>query len=142
MYNVLLVAKYIINHCNNINVPVSNLKLQKLLYFVQADFLVNTDSPCFPEEIEAWEFGPVIPVVYQRYKIYGSSPIPRTISSMVGRIELSDRIRIMRMVDRCAKYSASRLVELTHRQDPWINAYSPRRRNIIPKRSIKEFFME
>ena len=76
MYSALVVARYIIKRCNELNRPISNLKLQKLLYFVQAEFLVGEGSACFPEEIEAWDFGPVVPEVYHRYKAYGSASIP------------------------------------------------------------------
>lgn len=75
MYNALTVAKYIIKRCNDTNRIISNLKLQKLLYFVQAEFLVTTTHACFPEEIEAWDFGPVVPEVYHRYKAYSSIKI-------------------------------------------------------------------
>ncbi len=142
MYSVLLVAKYIIKYCNEKNYSVSNLKLQKLLYFAQAEFLVSTGSPCFPEEIEAWDFGPVVPEVYHRYKVYGSSNIPYISTSLLGRISPPDKALIEDMVDQCAKYTASQLVEITHHQDPWVRAYAPYRSNIITKRSIRDFFAE
>jgi len=47
---------------------ISNLKLQKLLYYAQAWHLVNFDVPLFGDSIEAWDFGPVIPNVYRQYK--------------------------------------------------------------------------
>ena len=78
MYNALSVAHYIIGACSRLNFGISNLKLQKILYFVQAEFLVSTPThtPCFSERIEAWDFGPVVPVVYHKYKVYGSGLIP------------------------------------------------------------------
>ena len=142
MYSVQLIARYIIKYCNKKNYSVSNLKLQKLLYFVQAEFLVSTGKPCFPEEIEAWDFGPVVPEVYHRYKVYGSSNISHMPSRPLGFIAPSDKEIIEEMVDLCAEYTASQLVEITHQQDPWINAYAPYRSNIISKKSIKEYFME
>ena len=54
MYNALLVANHIVKYCNSKNHPISNLKLQKLLYFVQAEFLVSKGIPCFREAIEAY----------------------------------------------------------------------------------------
>ena len=142
MYRVLIVARHIIKYCNEMNYPVSNLKLQKLLYFVQAEFLVNKDEPCFPEEIEAWDFGPVVPEVYHRYKVYGSSSIPYINTGILGRISSPDRIMIEEMVDQCAKYTASQLVDITHNQDPWIKAYTPYKSNIITKKSIRDYFAE
>ena len=125
MYGVLLVAKYIIQHCDENHTPVSNLKLQKLLYFVRAEFLANTGKPCFPEDIEAWDFGPVVPEVYHKYKVYGSLCIPYMDSGLIGRIAPDDQRRINGIVDKCTQYTASQLAEITHRQTPWIEAYAP-----------------
>ena len=77
-YDVLDVAHYIITYSNEKNYGISNLKLQKLLYFVQAHFLLNQPKhkPCFDEPIQAWDIGPVIVKVYLQYKQYGSSDIP------------------------------------------------------------------
>lgn len=82
MYHVLDVCRYIINYSNENDYGISNLKLQKILYFVQAFFLISSESknPCFVEKIEAWDLGPVVPEAYHEYKQYGSGDIP-TITS-------------------------------------------------------------
>ena len=72
MYSAIDVAKYIIWFCKENGYSISNLKLQKLLYFVQAQFLISTGAPAFKEEIEAWDFGPVVSKVYQYFKMWGS----------------------------------------------------------------------
>lgn len=76
-YDVLEVSRHIINYSNRMRYGVSNLKLQKLLYFVQAYFLAFTESgtPCFKEKIEAWDFGPVVPNVYYYFCGYGAMKI-------------------------------------------------------------------
>ncbi len=142
VYSAIDVAKYIIKHCKEKNLPVSNLKLQKLLYFVQAEFLVVKNEPCFEEEIEAWDFGPVVPVVYREYKIFGSANIPCITNDNYEPdvISADDKETINGIVDMVAPYSASQLVSITHQQDPWRNAYSSRRNNVITNDSIREFF--
>lgn len=75
MYSVVDISRYIIHYCKQQGYYISNLKLQKILYFVQAEFLVELHAPCFSEEIEAWDFGPVVPEVYHEYKHFGSSNI-------------------------------------------------------------------
>lgn len=143
MYSALLVARFAINHCNEIKTSISNLKLQKILYFIQADFLVNKNEPCFYEEIEAWNLGPVVPEVYMAFKIYGSSNIPfQKDYTVMEAISKPDQIRIMNMTEKCSKYSTSALVDITHKQAPWRNAYQPYRSNIIEKESIKKYFSE
>lgn len=142
MYSAIDVAKYIIVRCNQLGKTISNLKLQKILYFVQAEFLVSQDQPCFHEQIEAWDFGPVIPDVYHRYKVYGSASIPRVRDDNYCPFDKKDRGLADGIIDECAKYSASTLVEITHRQSPWITAYQKYSGAIITNSSIKSFFQE
>lgn len=137
MRHVLDIAKYIIAYCGYKGYSISNLKLQKILYFVQAEYLVATGMPCFREEIEAWDFGPVVPEVYREYKIFGSGNIPIFI---IERNVLLDDGLINGMVDECAKYTPSQLVEITHKQTPWMEAYRHGMNRIISKDAIKEYF--
>lgn len=75
-YNVIDVASYIINYSNQINRPINNLKLQKLLYYVQAAVLVKANHMCFDSKIIAWKFGPAVPETYHYYAEYGRDDIP------------------------------------------------------------------
>ncbi len=144
MYSAISIAKYIIAHESASNRTVSNLRLQKLLYFVQAQFLVTTGSACFSDPIEAWDFGPVVPTVYHEYKIFGSSNIPCFVDcDGVLDISTSDKSIIDKMVDRCSKYTTPTLVSFTHDQRPWKDAYfRPYKNNQITNESIKSFFEE
>ena len=76
MYSAKEVARYIIDYSCDQGRTVSNLRLQKLLYFVQVEFLVNRGKACFKDEIHAWHYGPVVPEVYYEYRMYGPSTIP------------------------------------------------------------------
>lgn len=64
MTDALTLAKYIVTKCVNDDCPISNLQLQKILYFIQVDSLKRTGTPAFLDNIEAWQFGPVVPRVY------------------------------------------------------------------------------
>lgn len=142
MYSALSVARHIIRKCDELGRTISNLKLQKILYFVQAEFLVDTNKPCFNEAIEAWSFGPVVPEVYRAYKVYGSANIPVRAASGVDFISQEDQQIIDAMVERCAAYSASQLVEITHHQEPWIKAYKQGYNQVITQDSIQQYFAE
>ena len=72
--NVFEVAKYIVKNSEN---GVSNLELQKYLYLLQAAFLKYHNSPLFDSKIEAWRNGPVVREMYDMFKIFGSSKIPK-----------------------------------------------------------------
>ncbi len=158
MLNVLNVARYVINYSNQQDYGISNLRLQKLLYFIQAHYLTCTDSdsPCFSDEIEAWDFGPVIPAVYHEFKRFGSGNIPTITSYIVfddkdiwsahsvefdnESIPKCDQEKINKVVDKFSSYSTTSLVSLTHNQRPWKEAYSGLNNGVISKESIKEYF--
>lgn len=158
LYNVLDISRYIINYSNQKGYGISNLKLQKILYFVQAYFLTNTKShtSCFNERIEAWDFGPVVPEAYHEYKQYGSGNIPsiewyilfdkddiwnsKKVKFDNSVIKDEDKVLIDRVVDKFADYSATDLVSLTHNQSPWIDAYIPYLNNEITIDAIREYF--
>ncbi len=158
LYNVLDISRYIINYSNEKDYGISNLKLQKILYFVQAYFLTNNPNgrPCFREKIEAWDFGPVVPKAYREYKQYGSANIP-VMSSFVdfydddiwnserkwfdsNIISAEHKEMINAVVDKFANYSATDLVTLTHKQAPWNDAYVPHMNNEITVDAIRGYF--
>lgn len=139
MYDVQLIARYVINRCAQKERPISNLKLQKILYFVQAEFLVGMGEACFDDDIEAWTYGPVVPAVYFEYKIFGSTNIPDQGDDGFESISRKDKDHLDAIIDAAAKYSASSLVEITHRQSPWGNAYR-REDKVIKQSEIKDYF--
>lgn len=73
-YSALDISKYIINKCTVEHDAVSNLQLQKILYYIQKRFLQN-GLMAFDDDFEAWQFGPVVPSVYNRYSSFGGTPI-------------------------------------------------------------------
>lgn len=151
-YSANEIAKEIIIYSNDNNYPISNLKLQKLLYFIQAIFLNEFHRACYEDTIEAWSFGPVVPSVYHNYKIFGAGNIPKKIfdkdsfasiftdTSFGFHISSEDKKNVDEIVDDFSDYTASELVDITHHQDPWLDAYIPRFNNEITKEAILCYF--
>ena len=139
-YQARDIAEYIIYREASQGRTVSNLRLQKLLYFVQAQFIVQKDAPCFTERMEAWDFGPVVPEVYRAYKFYGSNAIPYSKTNF--NISKTDMMLIDIMLDHCGQYSTSTLVDMTHAQTPWKSAYQNPFDNEITLRSMFHYFRE
>ena len=139
MYTAINIAKYIISYYYEHKRTVSNLKLQKLLYFIQAEFLVAKGERCFKEKIEAWDFGPVVPEVYKKYQMYGGANIPVFKTLEYGYISPDDKKLIDGILDECAPYSAAALVEITQNQRPWKVAYYGDDKEVRPD-LIKEYF--
>lgn len=142
MYDALLISSFIIGYSNKKGYGISNLKLQKILYFIQAYFLITKDEPCFSDLIEAWDFGPVVPTVYQEFKQFGGGNIPYTDNYFEENnlIHEDNKEDIKRVVDRFKDFTSTDLVTLTQSQTPWKRAYTPFADNIITNESIKEYF--
>lgn len=75
MYDADEVAKLAIDVCMDEGNPVTNLKLQKILYFLWIDWYRGTGEYLFDDRMEAWYYGPVVPDVYHRYRTFIEDPI-------------------------------------------------------------------
>lgn len=76
MYSAIVLSKYIVSKCTTEDHPISNLQLQKILYYIQKDY-IRRDMLAFSDAIEAWQFGPVVPNVYYYFCGYGAMTIDR-----------------------------------------------------------------
>lgn len=113
------------------------LKLQKLLYLAQGWSFVWDGKAAFRDDFEAWQYGPVNERVYETFRRYGRSEIPRS----EGRCFLMDsdiQETLKAVWIEYGRMTAYDLVELTHRQQPWRNAYAHGIR--ITNDSIKQYF--
>lgn len=155
-YNVMDIARYIINYAHKTKQSISNLKLQKLLYYVQAAFLISDrEHVCFRDVILSWRHGPVIRRVYDEYSRYGAGEIPyqssyQKIALVDGRLRLKretftdqflsedDAALIDRVLDGLLPYDAWYLVDRTHEEEPW-KALPCYNEEITPE-SIQEYF--
>lgn len=124
MANVFEVADFFIQIANQSeDDQMTNLKLNKLLYYAQGVFLARTNNPLFDNNIEAWPHGPVVPEVYHKYKVCGKNSIPSEKddlnSSSFSEEELETLLDVMR---EFGQYTGSALVAFTHKEDtPWSN---------------------
>lgn len=110
--------------------PVTNLALQKLLYFAHGLHLMETGQPLVSGYFEAWQYGPVHPGAYQAFKAAGSraidfracrrdvitgetSPLPRL-------NDIDTRMRVLQVLQTYRQMTPGRLVEISHAEDaPW-----------------------
>jgi uncharacterized phage-associated protein len=117
---------------------MSNMKLQKMLYYEQGFHLAVFGTPLFEEDIEAWMYGPVVPAVYEVYKDYGYNGID---PGEAEEISLSDREQAL--FDEVYKvygaYSAIGLMNMTHRESPWANTPAGVG-SVISREKMVEFF--
>lgn len=110
------VAKFIVQHSSQ----VSNLKLQKLLYYVQGWHLGLHGTIVFPERIEAWVHGPVVPDVFFHYRHFRWTPIQVDVETV--KLDGSIEKHIHDVLKVYAPLSASQLEMLSHSEAPWKEA--------------------
>ena len=140
MYSALDVARYIILYYREKKIAISNLKLQKLLYYVQGEFLSSKNECCFCDEIQAWKHGPVIPNVYFSYNSYMANPILST-QKPSSDISDTDKTIINKVLDKYEHTDAWDLVDMTHQEYPWKSVYRDDVPNIaITIDSLKRHF--
>ncbi len=118
MATVFDVAKYILEKTGEI----TSMKLQKLVYYSQAWSLVWDEEPIFSEKIEAWSNGPVVRLLYEAhrgaFKVNAAALTAGDISALTPKqIETIDAV-FSYYGDKPAQW----LSDLTHMEDPWINA--------------------
>lgn len=110
------VAAYILEKIGS----MTTMKLQKLVYYSQAWSLVWDEKPLFEEAIEAWANGPVVRELFDYHRgMYEISEMP------IGSPRLLNQEQ-QETIDAVLEYygdkSAQWLIELTHMEDPWVQA--------------------
>ena len=119
------ISNYIISLAqNNPEENLTNMKLQKILYYLQGFHLALFNEVLFEEEIEAWKYGPVISKEYYTFKVYGNNSIivPETNHSFDY---LSDKQKkfINKVYGYFRQFSPVKMMELTHEESPWLDTY-------------------
>jgi uncharacterized phage-associated protein len=152
-YSANLIAYAFVNKAIQDGNPITQMKLQKMLYFAQGVHLVlNDKSPLFKEHFQAWKYGPVIPDIYQAYKFYGSQPITDTFFVTLwnsedfeaGINDLDEKARhtINLTWENTKEIDAIKLSNWTHSPDsPWSKYYKNNVPDlIIPNEDIYNYF--
>ena len=140
-----LIALYILH----MGYEITNLSLQKLLYYVKGFSYLMLGKDIIEEECEAWAYGPVIPYIYEKYKKLGNSVIPDyDVSIEYGRLLSSKEIAVLDHTVNCLGiFNGKVLMELTHKEKPWVEAragipaFAPSK-NTIKEKTIFEYFEE
>jgi len=133
------IADYFIWLANETGSFVSNLKLQKLVYYAQAWHLALYETPLFLEDFEAWVHGPVIPTLYQKYKSFGWQPILED-----AKPNLPENIQefLHEVTEEYFACDAYELEQMTHIEDPWNLARGGLRSDIPSNAIINKTWMQ
>lgn len=148
-------SNMVLDIADEAGIGVSNLALNKILYFVHALYLAETGCPLIAAKIEAWQYGPVFREVYHQFKKFDRSPIKgraKVLNLETAEYEVADyqgeQIEYSKVRDIALPYIRMRpgaLVDLSHAAGgPWHEAWyhdgevNPGME--ITNESIKSFF--
>ncbi len=121
-YKALDIAKAILKLSNpEVGDFISNMKLQKLLYYTQGFSLVVFGKPLFDEDIRAWAYGPVVECVYQNYKGHGSEAIYPDEKFDTSFLTSEEQDLLVSVYEVYGQFSALKLMNMTHDESPWKN---------------------
>lgn len=126
MYTWKGVADWILQNIDN----VTDKKLQKLMYFAYAWYLVffnesanKIENRLFDEHFEAWVHGPVLPALYQDVKEFHSDDIPKNYFEKYRERFSTDTLNLFEQIKKVyGAYNGNQLESIVHQEDPWIHA--------------------
>lgn len=144
MIPVKEIANYIVSYFSNIATnsiegDLTNLKLQKLLYYCQVLSLKKQGQTLFGANIEAWDSGPVVPVIYQEYKSFGRNILDTDRPNLLLK---PDKIKsiVDEVIEDKGKYTGIALMHMTHQEKAWKAAFKSQDR-IISIDLINQYIM-
>lgn len=141
-YPAQTIANYLILRVNSdeeYGEQITNMKLQKLLYYAQGFHLAWRGSKLFNEDIEAWAHGPVVPNIYHEYKGFRSNPLPDPEGFDSATVDDESRTVLEEVYSVYGQYSAWGLRNLTHEEAPWSDTTQG---EVISPDAMKAFFAE
>ena len=135
MTSAFLIADAIISISNAKDIAIDNLRLQKLLYFLEKEWILKDNDLLFSEEFEAFRYGPVVRGVWKQYSCFGGANI-------VGKAynsTLSEEVYmfICNFVDSYRNIKTWDLVEQSHKDIIWEKAFRSQSKMISSYELIK-----
>ena len=100
--------------------PLTHLRIQKLLYYVQGWHLAAYGEPFFGDRIEAWKNGPVCPSVWRELNDFGDSPIRAGTVKAAENLAAPQKAIVRSIWEAYKKYSGPDLWQMTHTERPWL----------------------
>lgn len=115
-----IVADLILDFCQEHGDLVTNLRLQRLLYFAQGWYLGLHGKKLYPEPLQAWASGPIQPDVYARFASFGALPISN--ASFKWRVPENVRSHIRELMEVYGSFSSFDLQRIACDEEPWREA--------------------
>jgi uncharacterized phage-associated protein len=143
MTSAINVAQRFLNLAKADGKQLTNLHLQKLVFFAHGVHLAGfNDVPLIDEPVKAWNFGPVIPHLYEKLRVYGKGTVTDELVP-ANDLALSDtEDRAIQATWRAyGKHSSSQLVNISHLPGtPWHQVWEENKFGIIPDKVIGDYY--
>lgn len=136
IYSAMDISNYIIYKCNQENIFINNLKLNKLLYFVQKEHLKKYNRILFIEELLPYRYGASVENVYRVFKYYGRDNINEPIDKLINIEEESKEI-IDSIILKYRNCKSMEMVILSRKEESYKKSIKEKS-NIIKIEWIKE----
>ncbi len=146
MVKAIDVANFFITEFRESDDPMTKVRIQKFMYFAQAEALVRLGRPLFREDFKAWHYGPVIPSIGNKVKdVSSGEPILDQLGEYDVHVFSMEELDILIDVAMyCGKYSTAELSRRTHvKGGPWEKVHDEKgEAATIPKDSIRKFYSQ
>lgn len=140
-YTSLSIANEFIKLAQNEGKKLTNMQLQKLVFFSHGYNLAFLDTPLTTDEVRAWPFGPVYPLLYDSLRYLGSNGTDKTIPN-IPEIRESDEKEIIESVwNAYREHTAYELSSISHNAgSPWSQVWNSTKFGWIPNSIIKDYY--
>ncbi|WP_420410868.1 Panacea domain-containing protein [Roseibium sp.] len=154
-HDVRAVANFVLSYAKKHGREITNIDVNKLVYFLHAWHLAKTGQPLVGAKIEAWQYGPVFRELYSQFKVFGDKPISsfakkrdaKTLELIDCEIDMKPELEafMVQVLDRYLAMSTGKLVEMSHVSGgPWDIVFNHQAKSNpgmhISNESIVEYF--
>jgi len=139
------VAQGFLDLARDENMHLSNLPLQKLVFFAQGIHLAAHDTPITDEPARAWDFGPVFPDLYETLRKFGRGEVKGDLDpEHLALLDEDSKDTIQAVWEAYKNYPVWEMVELSHEKGtPWDTVWNGRKQRykVIPNELIKQYYL-
>lgn len=144
-YSAVVIANEFIKlsqSANDQEHEVTNMKLQKLVYIAHGYYLGVSGQPLIHNDIHAFEWGPVIPVLYKRLKSFGSRKVDSLIAT---NADCPEDVLIKAVISIVwhdyGQFDGLALSRLTHKPNtPWSETWGLSKHGVITNKKIQDYY--
>jgi len=144
VYSAITIANKFIDLAKDEGGCLTNMQLQKMVYIAHGFNLALRDTKLYYEDTRAWNFGPVVPELYEQLRQYGSNEVTKSIGSDNAEELDEDSLEIVKAVyENYKQYSGMQLSNLTHQENtPWSKSWKNNKYGVIPADDIYESYKD